>query len=75
MTALHVALNPLPCPLLTQQLLWKVTVIFLPELVIGLGFRKVHSIHLSSIYFSSPFSNISSLQLLPIYNRLGKCKA
>ena len=42
MTALHVALKPLR---FVQQLLWKLTVIVLPELVIGLGFRKVHSIH------------------------------
>ena len=51
MTALHVALNPLP---FVEKSLWKVTVIFLPELVIGLGFRKVHSIHLFIIILYIP---------------------
>ena len=51
MTALHVALNPLP---FFPPSLWKVTVIFLPELVMGLGFRKVHSIHLFIIMLYTP---------------------
>ena len=51
MTALHVALNPLA---FLALLLWKETVIFLPELVMGLGFRKVHSIHLFIIKLYTP---------------------
>ena len=66
MTALHVALNPLP---LTLLLLWKLTVIFLPELVMGLGFRKVQSIHLFIIIFYIP-PVIALLELYPLLFQL-----
>ena len=62
MTALHVALNPF---LLFDWSLWKVTVIFLPELVMGLGFRKVHSIHLFIIMLYTP-PVIALLELYPL---------